>query len=62
VKPVGLFTDTETGMIGVVTKTGLNYIEPCHIIDRLYLDPPLDPRNAIAFLLNQPEMDDGECY
>jgi hypothetical protein len=60
VKPVGLFTDTETGMIGVVTKTGVNYIEPCNIIDRLYLDPPLVPRNATNFLLNHPEIGDGE--
>ena len=60
-KPVGLFTDTETGLIGIVTKTGLNYIEPCHVVDRLYLDPPVDAHNAKNFLLALPDVTDGLC-
>ena len=47
-------------MVGIVTKTGVNYIEPCFVIDRLYLDPPVDRHNASDILMKLPELNESK--
>jgi len=58
-KLVGLFVNVETGLTCVINKASVGLLRPCDVVERLYLDPALEPRCVEDYLADHPVINTG---
>jgi len=61
-KSLGLFVNTETGLTCIINKASLSLLRPCDVVERLYLDPALEPRSVEDCLADLPELNAGKDH
>jgi len=61
-KLLGLFVNVETGLTCVINKASVGLLRPCDIVERLYLDPALEPRCVEDCLADSPAINAGNDW